>query len=82
VLDSHRGEQSITDLCSKEGINHNLYYKRLAGDTAREATSEEVESLRAESSQHQGDANQYSVQKKMIGNIDFRMRYGGLNLKA
>ena len=40
-------------LCRKEGINQNLYYrwskefleagkKRLAGDTAREATSDEV----------------------------------------
>jgi hypothetical protein len=46
----------------KEGINQNLYYRwskefleagkrRLAGDTAREATSEEVKALRAEVSQ-------------------------------
>ena len=43
-----RGEDSIAELCRKEGINQNLYYrwskefleagkKRLAGDTAREA---------------------------------------------
>ena len=48
-----RGEDSIAELCRKEGINQNLYYrwskefleagkKRLAGDTAREATSDEV----------------------------------------
>jgi transposase len=48
-----RGEVSIAELCRKEGINQNLYYrwskeflkagkKRLAGDTAREATSDEV----------------------------------------
>jgi len=47
----------IAELCRKEGINQNLYYrwskefleagkKRLAGDTAREATSDEVKSLR------------------------------------
>jgi len=62
VLEGLRGEQSIAELCRKEGINQNLYYrwskefleagkKRLAGDTAREATSDEVKSLRAESSQ-------------------------------
>ena len=62
VLEGLRGEESIAELCRKEGINQNLYYrwskefleagkKRLSGDTAREATSEEVKSLRAESSQ-------------------------------
>ncbi len=62
VLEGLRGEESIAELCRKEGINQNLYYrwskefleagkKRLAGDTAREATSDEVKSLRAESSQ-------------------------------
>lgn len=57
-----RGEDSIAELCRKEGINQNLYYrwskdfleagkKRLAGDTAREASSEEVKGLRAETQQ-------------------------------
>jgi transposase-like protein len=52
VLEGLRGEDSIAELCRKEGINQNLYYrwskefleagkKRLAGDTAREATSDE-----------------------------------------
>jgi transposase len=61
VLEGLRGEDSIAELCRKEGTNQNLYYrwskefleagkKRLAGDTAREATSEEVKSLRSESS--------------------------------
>ncbi len=59
VLTGLRGEDSIAELCRREGINQNLYYrwskefleagkKRLAGDTAREATSEEVRSLRRE----------------------------------
>jgi transposase len=62
VLEGLRGEDSIAELCRKEGINQNLYYrwskefleagkKRLAGDTAREATSDEVKSLRSESLQ-------------------------------
>ena len=59
VLDGLRGEESIAALCRKEGIPANLYYrwskefleagkKRLAGDTAREATSDEVKQLRSE----------------------------------
>jgi len=59
VLEGLRGEESISELCRKEGINQNLYYrwskefleagkKRLSGDTAREATSNEVKDLRQE----------------------------------
>ena len=50
VLEGLRGEESITELCRREGIATSLYYswskefleagkKRLAGDTARQATS-------------------------------------------
>src|SRR5712675_573318 len=62
VIAGLRGEDSIAELCRKEGINQNLYYrwskdfleagkKRLAGYTAREATSDEVKGLRAETHQ-------------------------------
>ena len=62
VLEGLRGEDSIAELCRKEGIAQNLYYrwskefleagkKRLAGDTAREATSDEVKELRTEARQ-------------------------------
>ena len=61
VLSGLRGEDSIAELCRREGIVQNLYYrwskdfleagkKRLAGDTARAATSEEVKELRREAS--------------------------------
>lgn len=61
VLEGLRGEVSIAELCRREGITANMYYrwskefleagkKRLAGDTAREATSDEVKTLRAEAS--------------------------------
>src|SRR6478735_2596361 len=61
VLEGLRGEHSIAELCRKEGIVQNLYYrwskdfleagkKRLAGDTARAATSDEVKDLRREAS--------------------------------
>jgi transposase len=59
VLEGLRGEDSISELCRREGIAQNLYYrwskdfleagkKRLAGDTARAATSDEVIGLRRE----------------------------------
>jgi transposase len=59
VLEGLRGEDSIAELCRREGIPPNVYYrwskefleagkKRLAGDTAREATSDEVKGLRRE----------------------------------
>ena len=62
VIAGLRGEDSIAELCRREGINQNLYYrwskdfleagkKRLAGDTVREASSEEVKGLRAETQQ-------------------------------
>ena len=59
VLEGLRGEDSIAELCRREGIVQNLYYrwskefleagkKRLAGDTARAATTDEVKELRRE----------------------------------
>ena len=62
VLEGLRGEVSIAELCRKEGIAQSMYYgwskefleagkRRLAGDTAREATSDEVKGLRAEARQ-------------------------------
>ena len=60
VLDGLRGEDSIAELCRREGIAQSLYYvwskefleagkRRLAGDMARAATSDEVKDLRRES---------------------------------
>ena len=62
VLDGLRGEMSVAELCRREGIAANLYYRwskdfleagkgRLSGDTVREATSTEVKELRAENSE-------------------------------
>ncbi len=59
VLDGIRGEYSVAELCRREGINANLYYrwskefleagkKRLSGDTVREASSDEVVDLKKE----------------------------------
>ena len=59
VLDGLRGEDSIAELCRREGVSQGIYYKwskdfmeagtrRLAGDTARAATTDEVKDLRRE----------------------------------
>ena len=60
VLEGLKGESSIAEICRREGINPNLYYrwskdfleagkKRLNGDTEREANTLEVQELRKES---------------------------------
>ena len=62
VLEGLKGEESIVELCRREGISSNIYYKwskefleagkrRLTGDTKREATSDEVTGVRKENSQ-------------------------------
>jgi len=59
VLDGLRGEETIAELCRREGIAQSIYYKwskefleagkrRLAGDTARAASTDEVKDLRHE----------------------------------
>jgi transposase len=61
VLEGLRGEESIAELCRREGIASSMYYgwskefleagkKRLAGDTARAATPDAVKDLRREAS--------------------------------
>ena len=59
VMEALRGELSTIEICRKYGINQSMFYKwnkefmeagkkRLAGDTTREATSDEVTDLRKE----------------------------------
>ena len=59
VLEGLRGEENVAELCRREGLAPNLYYrwskefleagkKRLLGDTTREATAPEVKTLRDE----------------------------------
>lgn len=62
VIEGLRGEESVAELCRREGISPNLYYnwskdfleagkRRLNGDTKREANSSEVDALRKENEQ-------------------------------
>ena len=59
VMEALRGEESVAAICRKHGIADSMFYKwnkefleagkkRLAGDTTREATSDEVAELRKE----------------------------------
>lgn len=59
VLEGLRGEDSIAELCRREGIAQGVYYKwskdfmeagkrRLAGDTSRGANTDELKDLRRE----------------------------------
>jgi transposase len=59
IVPALRGERSVAEICRKHGIAESMFYKwnkefleagkkRLAGDTAREATSGEVAELRKE----------------------------------
>jgi transposase len=62
ILEGLKGEDSIAEICRREGIAPSVYYKwsktfleagkkRLNGDTAREANSDEVTELRTENDQ-------------------------------
>src|SRR5437660_12091598 len=77
VLEGLRGEDSIAELCRREGIVQNLYYrwskefleagkKRLAGDTAREATSAEVKELKAEARQLKETLAEVLIENRLL----------------
>ncbi len=62
VIEGLKGENTVAELCRREGINQNLYYKwskefleagkqRLAGNTKRQANSNEVKELRRDMEQ-------------------------------
>ena len=76
VLEGLRGEETIAELCRREGISPNLYYnwskefleagkRRLQGNTKRHATSTEVTGLRQENSQL----------KEMLAEMALRIRW-------
>ena len=77
VLEGLKGEVSIAELCRREGIVSNLYYrwskdfleagkKRLAGDTVREASSSEVGGLRSENDQLKQLVAELSLKNRLL----------------
>jgi transposase len=80
VVQGLRGEDSIAELCRREGTSQNLYYrwskefleagkKRLAGDTAREATSDEVRTLRREASALKEVVADLTLENRLLKNV-------------
>ena len=77
VLEGLRGEDSIAELCGKEGIAQSLYYtwskefmeagkRRLAGDTARAATTDEVKDLRREASALKEGVDDLTLENRLL----------------
>ena len=77
VLDGLRGEYSIAELCRREGIAESLYYswpkafleagkRRLAGDTARAATSEEVKDLRRQAQELKEGVAEQALELRLL----------------
>lgn len=77
VLEGVRGEVTIAELCRREGIHPNMYYKwskdfleagkqRLVGDTHREADSQEVNEMRAENEQLKAVVAELTLRNRML----------------
>ena len=77
VLEGLRGEMSIAELCRREGINQNSYYKwskefleagkqRLAGNVTRQASSGEVKVLRKELDQMKMMVAEMSLKNRVL----------------
>ena len=77
VLDGLRGESSIAELCRREGIAEGLYYawskefleagkRRLAGDTARAATSGEVKELRRQAQELKAVVAEQALELRLL----------------
>ena len=77
VLEGLRGESTIAELCRREGIHPNMYYKwskefleagkqRLLGDTKREADNQEVQSMRTENEQLKQLVAELSLKNRVL----------------
>ena len=77
VLEGLKGEESISEICRKEGIAPALYYrwskdfleagkKRLLGDTVREANTDEVKQLQVENSQLKETVAELFLKNRML----------------
>jgi transposase len=77
VLEGLRGEVTIAELCRREGIHPNMYYKwskdfleagkqRLVGDTHREADSQEVNEMRAENEQLKAVVAELTLKNRVL----------------
>jgi transposase len=84
VLEGLRGEESIAEICRREGIATSMYYgwskefleagkKRLAGDTTRAATSDEVKALRREAQSLKEVVADLTLENRLLKKASTRM---------
>ena len=84
VLEGLRGDDSIAELCRREGIAQGVYYKwskdfmevgkrRLASDTARNATTDEVRELRREARDLKEVVAEQTLEMRLLKNAFSRM---------
>jgi len=77
VLQGLRGEETIAELCRREGIHPNMYYKwskefleagkqRLLGDTKRHADGREVQMMRQENEQLKVMVAELSLKNRVL----------------
>jgi len=77
VLEGLRGEATVAEVCRREGLNTNIYYKwskefleagkkRLQGDTVREATTTEVVDLKKENDQLKQLVAELSLKNRVL----------------
>lgn len=77
VIEGLRGDESIAELCRREGIAQSMYYKwskefmeagkqRLAGNTKRQADSSEVKELRKENGQLKELVAEIALKNKVL----------------
>ena len=88
VLDGLRGEDSIAELCRREGISQGIYYKwskdfmeagkkRLAGDTARAANTDEVKELRREAKDLKEVVAEQTLELRLLKKVCWEIRVSG-----
>ena len=77
VLEGLRGDESIAELCRREGLSQSMYYKwskefmeagkqRLAGNTKRQADSTEVKDLRKQNNQLKELVAELALKNKVL----------------
>ena len=77
VLEGLRGDESIAELCRREGLNQSMYYKwskefmeagkqRLAGNTKRQADSTDVKDLRKQNNQLKELVAELALKNKVL----------------
>jgi len=80
VLEGLRGEESIAELCRRAGIATSMYYgwtkdfleagkRRLTGDTARSATTEEVKALKREAQALKEAVADLTLENRLLKNV-------------